>query len=415
MRIIGTAGGGQSVADKPRSDHSLRLAELLAAVSLATDLSHDVPAESALRDALLAVELARLAGWTDADVSDVYYLALLYHMGCTGAVAAQSRLGGGDDIKVRHWMSEVDYADSPELMRIVVTRLASHWGLSGLAEGMSAVATAGRDMPEALANVAEAAARLSRRLGASPRVTDALGHAYGRWDGKVFPSLPSAEGLSATARLVHLVHVAQIHHQAGGVEVADAVVRQRSGTEFDPELATLWLQNSQDLLRTLSLDSVWDQALSAEPEPHRRVGPSHLDEISAALADFVDLASPFTRGHSTRVAKLAEAAALNAGWVGRTRQLCGVRARSTTSAWSACRTGSGSSTVRSINRSGSGFACTLITPSASSASPRRCGRPRPLLASITSDSTAPATTSGSAPTHCRSPPASSRSRRCIRR
>src|SRR5439155_250787 len=148
------AGGGQSVADRPRSDHSLRLAELLAAVSLATDLSHDVPAESALRDALLAVELARLAGWTDADVSDVYYLALLYHMGCTGAVAAQSRLGGGDDIKVRHWMSEVDYADSPELMRIVVTRLASHWGLSGLAEGMSAVATAGRDMPEALANIA---------------------------------------------------------------------------------------------------------------------------------------------------------------------------------------------------------------------------------------------------------------------
>ena len=89
------------------------------------------------------------------------------------------------------------------------------------------------------------------------------------------------------------------------------------------------------------------------------IGPSHLDEISAALADFVDLASPFTRGHSTRVAKLAEAAALNAGLGRETRRLCGVRARSTTSAWSACRTGSGSSTVRSINRSGSGFACQI--------------------------------------------------------
>jgi len=61
------------------------------------------------------------------------------------------------------------------------------------------------------------------------------------------------------------------------------------------------------------LDSVWDQVLSAEPEPHRRVGPSHLDEISRALADFVDLSSPFTSGHSTHVARLAEAAALNAG------------------------------------------------------------------------------------------------------
>jgi DNA-binding CsgD family transcriptional regulator len=311
-RAINTAGSRQ-VVDARRSESSLRLAELLAAVSLATDLSHDVPAESALRDALLAIELARLAGWSDADVSDVYYLALLYHMGCTGAVAAQSRLGGGDDISVRHWMSEADYADRPELMRIVVTRLARQWGASGVAQGVAALATSGRDMPEALANVAEAAARLSQRLGASPRVTEALSHAYGRWDGKVFTSLPSAEGLSATSRLVHLVHVAQIYHQAGGVEVADAVVRQRSGTEFDPELARLWLQNSHELLPKLSLDSVWDQVLSAEPEPHRRVGPSHLDEISRALADFVDLASPFTSGHSTHVARLAEAAALNAG------------------------------------------------------------------------------------------------------
>jgi len=246
-------------------------------------------------------------------VSDVYYLALLYHMGCTGAVAAQSRLGGGDDINVRRWMSEADYADRPELMRIVVSRLAGQWGLSGLAQGVAGLATAGRDMPEALANIAEAAARLSQRLGASPRVAEALSHAYGRWDGKVFTSLPSAEGLSPVARLVHLVHVAQIYHQAGGREIADAVVRQRSGTEFDPELARLWLQNSHDLLRALSLDSVWDRVLGAEPEPYRRVGPSHLDEISRALADFVDLASPFTRGHSTSVARLAEAAALSAG------------------------------------------------------------------------------------------------------
>ena len=261
--------------EKPGSEHRLRLAELLAAVSLATDLAHDVPAESALRDALLAVELARLAGWTGADVSDVYYLALLYHIGCTGAVAAQSRLGAGDDMTVRRWMSEADYANRPAMMRIAATKLAPQWGPSGWPQGMAALATAGRDLPEAFASVAEVAARLSDRLGASPGVTESLSHAYGRWDGKVFPSLPSGEGLSATARLVHLVHVAQIYHQVGGVEVADAVVRQRSGTEFDPELARLWLQNSHDLLRRVSVDSVWDQVLGrrARPAPRRGAIP----------------------------------------------------------------------------------------------------------------------------------------------
>ena len=83
------------IAKEGKTERGLRLAELLAAVSLATDLAHDVPAESALRDSLLAVELARLAGWSEPDLSDVFYLALLYHIGCTGAVAAQSRLGAG--------------------------------------------------------------------------------------------------------------------------------------------------------------------------------------------------------------------------------------------------------------------------------------------------------------------------------
>ena len=136
---------------------------------------------------------------------------------------------------------------------------------------MAALATAGRDLPAAFASIAEVAARLSNRLGAGPGVTEGLNHAYGRWDGRIFPSLPSGEELSRPARLVHLVHVAQIHHQFGGVEVADAVVRQRSGTEFDPEFARLWLQNSHDLLPRLAGDSVWDHVLDAEPEPHRRV------------------------------------------------------------------------------------------------------------------------------------------------
>jgi hypothetical protein len=54
-----------------------------------------VPPESALRDAVLAVELARLAGWSEPDLSDVFYLALLYHIGCTGAVAAQEQARRG--------------------------------------------------------------------------------------------------------------------------------------------------------------------------------------------------------------------------------------------------------------------------------------------------------------------------------
>ncbi len=184
-----------------RLHDGIRLAELLAAVSLASDLAHDVPSESALRDTVLAVQFARRLGWAEPELSDVYYLALLYHIGCTGAVAAQSRLGAGDDVNVRRWMSDADYANRPALMRVAITKLAPQWGPSGFVQGIGALATAGRDLPEAFANIAEVAARLSQRLGASADVTEALCHAYGRWDGKVFPSLPEGDGLSGTARV----------------------------------------------------------------------------------------------------------------------------------------------------------------------------------------------------------------------
>ena len=287
----------------------VRLAELVATVSLATDLAHDVASESALRDAMLAVALARLAGWSHADLRDTYYLALLYHVGCTGAVAAQSRLGGGDDIAVRRWLSEADFADRPAMLRVTVTKVAAHWRPTDWAKTFPALMTAARDTPEALARIADVACGLSERLGAPAGVVAALRHAYARWDGKVFTALPSGEALSPTSRLVHLVHVAQIYHQVGGVEAADAVVRARSGSEFDPELARLWLQNSHDLLRPFTGESVWDEALVAEPAPHIGVGPAHLDDVTRALADFVDLKSPYTHGHSPRLAQLVEGAA----------------------------------------------------------------------------------------------------------
>lgn len=289
----------------------IRLAGLLATVSLASDLAHDVPPESALRDALLSARLGRLAGWPDAELSDAYYLALLYHVGCTGAVAQQSRLG--DDIAVRHWLSEVDFAKPQEVAQVSMTRLARQWGPADWARAMGTFMTLGKSVDEVFANLADVAARLSTRLGAGAGVTDSLRCAYARWDGRIFQDVPSGDALPRIARLVHLVHVAQSYARLGGRTAADAVVRSRRGSELDPVLADLWLANSADVLRGDAGESVWDEALEAEPEPHRMVARGHLDEVGRALADFVDLRTPYTRGHTQALTRLAEAAAGEAG------------------------------------------------------------------------------------------------------
>jgi response regulator RpfG family c-di-GMP phosphodiesterase len=293
---------------------SVRLAELLAAVSLATDLADGAPAETALTDSLVSLEFARLAGMAEETLADVYYLALLYNLGCTSASDLQASVAGGDDIRARHWYGTADYTDSTQMLRLAATRVTARRGPLARAQALVTLAMAPKSLvPDAYASICEVGAHLGERIGASPRVVEALPHAYARWDGRVLTSLPSGEAISRMARVVHIVHIGCAFYRIGGGDTADEVMRKRRGSEFDPYLADLWLQRSHELLKPLRLGSVWEAALAAEPEPQRRVTAAHVDAITGALGDFCDLKVPRMAGHSARVAALATGAAAAAG------------------------------------------------------------------------------------------------------
>ena len=61
---------------------NVRAAELVGALSLATDLGTGQPLEHALRTAVLSARLGELAGASAEEVSDAYYVALLHASGC---------------------------------------------------------------------------------------------------------------------------------------------------------------------------------------------------------------------------------------------------------------------------------------------------------------------------------------------
>src|ERR1700730_16772060 len=92
-------------------EKGVRLAELIAALSLATDLGMGQPMEKAMRGCLLSLDLARRM---DADVGtlrDLYYLAMLQHIGCTSHAHEWAGYVGGDEIAMR--THAVVFANSP--------------------------------------------------------------------------------------------------------------------------------------------------------------------------------------------------------------------------------------------------------------------------------------------------------------
>ena len=96
----------------------LRLAELMAALSLATDLGMGQPLEQALRTCLLAIELGERMGLAKDEISEVFYVALLRFIGCTVDAHELAEIFGGDDIASRRASTPDARASSVSKLRV---------------------------------------------------------------------------------------------------------------------------------------------------------------------------------------------------------------------------------------------------------------------------------------------------------
>jgi HD-GYP domain-containing protein (c-di-GMP phosphodiesterase class II) len=290
----------------------LRLAELIAALSLATDLGLGLSQEHVLRQCRIALGLAERLGVDEADRAAVYYVAMLAWVGCTAdshELAAQF----GDEIAFRADAHHVDLAGLP-MMGFMLRRVGT--GRPPLRRARMAatlVATGGRGAVEAMTAHCQVASAIARRLGLGPEVQEPLLHVFSRWDGRGVPGGSGGEELPLAIRLVHLAAIAEVYHRSGGVEAALAVARERAGGQFDPGVVGAFADSARELLGGLSEESSWDAVIGGEPGLAKALAGDQLDAALEAVADFADLKSPWFTGHSRGVARLAAAAAKEAG------------------------------------------------------------------------------------------------------
>src|SRR6478672_4703181 len=78
----------------------VRLAELLAALSLGIDLGFSQPMEHVLRQCRIALRIADLVGLEETNRQAVYYAALLVNVGCHSDAHEQAQWFG-DDIAMK--------------------------------------------------------------------------------------------------------------------------------------------------------------------------------------------------------------------------------------------------------------------------------------------------------------------------
>ena len=290
----------------------VRLADLLAAVSVATDLGMGQEPEKAIRACLVATALARRMGTPEAEVCDVYYTALLRHLGCTATAHEEAYLGG-DELAVRPAAERADFGNPREAFALLL-QMGRGTGVDRVRYLVRAL-RAGKEGDQAiLAAVCEVGARLAERLGLGPGVRDGLYQAFERWDGKGTPQGLATEDICLPARLAEVAHQAVIFDRLGGPEAAVAVVRRRAGGWFDPGVAEAFARFGADILDEIGSRDVWEAVLEAEPAPPRTIGTGGPGWPGGPLPTWSTSSRRSCSGHSSEVAALSERAAVALGF-----------------------------------------------------------------------------------------------------
>ena len=268
-------------------DDDLRLADLLAALSVATDLGMGQEPEKAVRGCLVATSLARAMDLAEAEVGEVFWTTLLRHVGCT-APAHEATYLVGDDLTVAVRAERTDSASLRETLALLAT-VGRGTGVHR-PRHLARTLAAGKDGSRAVARaVCEVGARMAERLGLGAGVRLGLRHSMERWDGKGDAYGLAGDDIALSARVSVVAAQAVIFDRLGGPDAAVEMARRRAGGWFDPAVAERFAPVGAEMLGRLAEADVWAEVLEAEPRPVRRVPRERLDDVARAFADMVDL------------------------------------------------------------------------------------------------------------------------------
>jgi len=295
----------------------LRTSELLAALSVALDLTEGQRAGHALRTAYLSLRLADRIDLPRETRRTLLYTALLKDAGCSSNAAAVTRIFGIDDheLKARQAvagrsvlaMAYLSIRSLPnEPLPLQVRRLIS-LALSGTRE---------RRAVEELR--CERGADIARKIGCSDEVAVAIMDLHEHWDGHGLPRGLRKDAIPLLSRIVALCAGLDIFFSVRGPAAAREVIRQRRGSWYDPDLSGHLLELSdRGLLDELKAPSLKEQVFSADRDQAIAfASDADVDRIASAFADIVDAKSPWTGRHSQRVASIGARLARRFGIAG---------------------------------------------------------------------------------------------------
>ncbi len=291
-----------------RTSAEFHVAEILGALSHALDLTEGQPAGHCERACLIATRTAIEAGIAGEALGNVYFTALLKDLGCSSNAARICELYIADDISLKRDFKTLDGSLSSAL-RFVFNKTGIELGFAErIGAIINIVQNGGRIVDEMIEARCTRGADIAARLRFNIEVQAGIRHLDEHFDGTGRPDGLKGNAIPSQSQLALLAQIADVFFTEHGPKAARAEIAARAGTWFDPRWVAAFERASEGADFWACLERARcsrELAALAPARLSRLVDDAYIDEIAEAFCDVVDAKSPFTAGHSRRVAGFA--------------------------------------------------------------------------------------------------------------
>ncbi len=293
-----------------RPEVSIRLSEILSALSYALDLTEGQPMGHSVRACIIGMRIAQHMGLPAAERGDLYYALLLKDAGCSSNSSRLFHIVAADEIKAKRDVKLTDWTRVGwESLQYALTHVAT--GLPFLQRMRRLFHVAATQQQDSCALVkirCERGADIAKQLGFSDRVVSGIYSLDEHWNGRGYPDGLRKEEIPLFSRIANLSQTLEVFRTEHGPSAAIDAARRRSGRWFDPELVNVAICMSKNgtLWSSLENRDLLQEVVALEPE-QRRITASEdaIDNICQAFAEVIDAKSPLTYRHSSGVAEAA--------------------------------------------------------------------------------------------------------------
>lgn len=286
------------------------LSDVLAAMSLALDLTEGQSAGHTVRTTIIGMRIAEELALSAFDRVALYGALLLKDSGCSGTSRIAEALAANEE--------ESEPKKLHVLQKSPLQKLKSPGNGSFRGRLATILRKNGPAAPHRqVLSRAERGEGMALRMGFSTATADAIRHIDEHWDGTGIPDGRIGHEIPLFSRIILLAQTIDAFLTQRGLLPALKMARERSGLWFDPSLVRIarsWREDV-DWWEALNSPDATAMALTLEPQQHTRyVDDRGLDDVARAFAEIIDAKSAYTFSHSTNVAKYARATAFELGF-----------------------------------------------------------------------------------------------------